>query len=224
MSRVVPGRQAPRRRVVLVDDHALFRAALRVILERDGDLEVVAEAATAPEALEAVERTHADLVLLDVHMTRGSGLDLLPALRRLGSRPRTLLVTASEEADLLARGLRLGARGVVLKHGGARTLSQAMHAVVAGEMWVDPRIARAVLQELSGPRAPAARSRAPAGALTRREQEIARLVAAGYTNQGVAALLGVRESTVKTHLTAVFRKLALPDRLALMRREDRRRR
>jgi two-component system response regulator DegU len=207
-----------KRRIVIVDDHTLFREGLRTILSTEDDLEVVADAESAEDLVELVWRTKPDLLLLDIHMPTGSGLDAVPAVLKISPQTQVLVLTASDDREDHVRAFRSGAKGVVLKDSARQTLVQAIHAVCRGDVWMDPRMSGALAEELthlgSGRDEPAPPRNE--NGLTERELEIVRLVASGYKNKEVGATLMISERTVKTHLTNIFQKLGVRDRVGLV--------
>ena len=205
-------------RLVLIDDHTLFREGLRTILATEDDLEVVADADSAEDVVELVWQTRPDLVLLDIRMPQGNGLDAVPAILRIHSGTHVLVLTASDEKEEHVRAFRLGASGVILKDSARHTLVQAIRTVCAGQRWVDPRMAAMLSGDLSavdagGGEHPSVRQD---NGLTERELEIVRLVASGYKNKEVSETLRISERTVKTHLTNIFQKLGVRDRVGLV--------
>ena len=206
-----------KRRVVIVDDHTLFREGLRTILEMEEDIEVVADADNAEDIVELVWQTQPDVLLLDIRMPQGNGLDAVPAVLRISPRTQVLVLTASDEKEEHVRAFRLGAKGVVLKDSARQTLMQAIHTVRAGQVWVDARMTGTLVEELAqlGPDSAAVSTRDENG-LTEREREIVRLVATGQKNREVGATLSISERTVKTHLTNIFQKLGVRDRVGLV--------
>jgi len=207
----------PKCRVVIVDDHTLFREGLRTILEMEDDIEVLADAENAEDIVELVWQTKPDVLLLDIRMPQGSGLDAVPAVLRISPRTQVLVLTASDEKEEHVRAFRLGAKGVVLKDSARQTLMQAIHTVCAGQVWVDARMTGTLVEELAqlGPDSSAVVTRDENG-LTEREREIVRLVATGQKNREVGATLSISERTVKTHLTNIFQKLGVRDRVGLV--------
>lgn len=206
-----------KRRIVIVDDHTLFREGLRTILSTEDDLEVVADAESADDLVELIWQTRPDLLLLDIHMPTGSGLDAVPAVLRISPNTAVLVLTASDDREDHVRAFRAGARGVVLKDSARQTLLQAIHAVCRGDVWMDPRMSGALAEELAAMGADVDTSsiRNESG-LTERELEIVRLVASGYKNKEVGSTLMISERTVKTHLTNIFQKLGVRDRVGLV--------
>ena len=206
----------PKHRVVIVDDHTLFREGLRTILEMEEDIEVVADAENAEDIVELVWQTKPDVLLLDIRMPQGSGLDAVPAVLRISPRTQVLVLTACDEKEEHVRAFKLGAKGVVLKDSARQTLMQAIHTVVTGQVWVDPRMAGVLVEEISHLPAGGGSGGRDENGLTERELEIVRLVASGYKNKEVGITLTISERTVKTHLTNIFQKLGVRDRVGLV--------
>ena len=206
-----------KQRVVIVDDHTLFREGLKTILAIEEDIEVVADLDSAEDIVELVWQTRPDLLLLDIRMPQGSGLDAIPAVLKINPHTQVLVLTASDEKEEHVRAFRLGAKGVILKDSARQTLMQAIRTVCRGEMWMDPRMSSALVDELShlGGDGDVVTLRHENG-LTERELEIVRLVASGYKNKEVGTSLSISERTVKTHLTNIFQKLGVRDRVGLV--------
>ena len=208
---------ARKRRIVIVDDHTLFREGLRTILEMEDDIEVVADVESAEDVVELVWQTRPDVLLLDIRMPQGSGLDAVPAVLRISPGTQVLVLTASDEKEEHVRAFKLGAKGVVLKDSARQTLMQAIHTVSTGQVWVDPRMTGALVEELSHLGSePGGFGARDENGLTERELEIVRLVASGYKNKEVGHQLTISERTVKTHLTNIFQKLGVRDRVGLV--------
>ena len=209
--------QPRRRRVVIVDDHTLFRDGLRAILSMEDDFEVIADVESAEDIVELMWETKPDVLLLDIRMPQGSGLDAVPAVVRISPNTTVIILTACDEMEEHVRAFKLGARGVVLKDSARQTLVQAIRSVCRGEIWMDPRMRGVLVAELarSGSEGDELAIDRDDG-LTDRELEIVRLVAAGKKNKEVAALLAISERTVRTNLTSVFQKLGVHDRIGLV--------
>ncbi len=191
-------------RVVIADDHALFRAGLRSVLQLQEDVTVVAETDRVSDLGELARRTPCDIVLLDLQMERNSLLEI----EKLRRQARIIVVTASERLDDALMAMRLGARGIVPKHFAMESLMEAIRAVAAGEVWLPPALRDALARRDNEPMYKG---------LTRREYEIVRHAALGMRNVEIARRLLISEVTVKTHLTNVFQKLGIRDRVQLAR-------
>lgn len=200
-------------RIVVVDDHTLFREGVRLILEPEADLTWVGEAATVDDALALVRTAHPDLVLLDLRLAQARGIDLLPRLMTSPAAPRVLVVTAfPEEADV-AEAVRLGAKGVVLKDATRDTLLAAIRTVADNRLWLPAELTSRVITALTQSAPSSLRERVHL--LTARERDIVALVGQGLKNREIAERLTVAEKTIKGHLTSIFLKLGVSDRLEL---------
>jgi DNA-binding NarL/FixJ family response regulator len=199
------------KRVVLVDDHALFRAGVRSELE--GRVEIVGEAATVDEAVALIEQTKPDVVLLDVHMPEGGGVEVA---RRLGGRDgiRLLALSVSDAPEDVIAVIRAGARGYVTKTIDAERLADAIERVAEGDAVFSPRLAGFVLDAFRGDPTPGT---SELDQLTPREQEVLRLIARGYLYKEVAFNLGISTKTVEAHVASVLRKLQFTNRHELSR-------
>ena len=202
-------------RVVIADGHLLFRDGLRKLLEGEGDIQVVGEAGDCHDAIQRACELLADVLLLDVSMAGTGGLDTLHELSRRLAATRVLVLTAAaEESDLVA-ALRFGARGVVLKQSSSAVLLLAIRAVMSGDYWIVQERATDLVQALRMCTAPAPTRLRPAFDITPRELEVIAGVVASYSNRDIAQRLGIAEKTVKGHLTNVFQKLGISNRLEL---------
>ncbi|HET7489266.1 MAG TPA: response regulator transcription factor [Acidimicrobiales bacterium] len=194
-------------RVLVVDDHPVVRQGLRSFLgSRDG-IEVVGEAADGPGAVAEAARLRPDVVLLDLAMPGGGGLDAIGAIRAGGAGPAVLVLTSFSGEDDVVPAVRAGASGYLLKDVDPADLEAAVRTLHAGGSLLDPQVVGAVMGELASPRA-----RAGLESLTPREREVLALLGEGLANREVAARLYVSEKTVKTHVSAVLSKLGLADR------------
>ena len=200
-------------RVVVVDDHGLFRAGVRAEL---GDrVTVVADAGTVPDAVRAIEQTVPDVVLLDVHMPEGGGVEvirrILPALPSV----RFLALSVSDAASDVITVIRAGARGYVTKTISGVELAEAIVRVSEGDAVFSPRLAGFVLDAFA--RGPSQGERAELDQLTAREREVLQHIARGYMYKEIAARLEISVKTVEAHVSAVLRKLQLSSRHELSR-------
>jgi DNA-binding NarL/FixJ family response regulator len=205
-------------RVVLVDDHELFRAGVRA--ELDGLVDVVGDAATVADAVALIREQAPDVVLLDVHMPDGGGLEVI---RRLAGEPaaaRFLALSVSDAAEDVIAVIRAGARGYVTKTISGADLADAVRRVHDGDAVFSPRLAGFVLDAFAGAApAPAADpdSDADLDQLTPREREVLQHIARGYMYKEIAQRLGISAKTVEAHVSAVLRKLQLSSRHELSR-------
>jgi DNA-binding NarL/FixJ family response regulator len=207
------GEQAGRVRVFVVDDHSLFRSGVRA--EVEPAVEVVGEAGDVAAAIEGIRALHPDVGLLDVHLPGGGGRAILDAVLPTQPRVRFLALSVSDDADDVIGVIRGGARGYVVKAISGPELCEAIARVHAGDAYFSPRLAGFVLDAFRGdvplPLDP------ELDALTRREREVLRLIARGYTYKETADRLHISTRTVETHVSAVLRKLQLSNRRELSR-------
>ncbi|MBW3648916.1 MAG: response regulator transcription factor [Actinobacteria bacterium] len=214
---------APCLRVVLVDDHRLFRAGVRSELagQGDGAIEVVGEAETVATAVVLVLDLRPDVVLLDVHMPDGGGRAVLAGVAAGAPSTRFLALSVSDAAEDVIGVIRAGARGYVTKSISADELAEAVVRVAGGDAVFSPRLAGFVLDAFaSSPPVPddaPAADHADLDRLTARERDVLRLIARGYTYKEVAAQLFISGRTVETHVSSVLRKLQLSNRRELSR-------
>ena len=200
-------------KVVVVDDQALIRDGLRTMLELDDGISVVGEAADGAEAVDAVQRTRPDLVLMDIRMP---GVDGLEATRRLLQRPggpKVLILTTYEADEYVIEALRAGASGFLLKDLRKGQLVRAVHQAAAGDLVIDPSITKRLIEKVVDTKRAQTQARSALNRLTEREIEVLKLMARGLTNAELAAALSVSESTVKTHVARILDKLELRDRV-----------
>ena len=188
-------------RLIIADDHALFRQGLKSLLLLESDTQVVAEIESSDDVAPVVSATGCDVLLLDLQMDRWMMEDI-PQLKRLTD---VIVLTASESAENGVRALRLGAKGLVQKRFAIETLMMALHSVADGLVWMPPTVQTEFARQESS----------SGKELTPRECEIVRYVASGMRNIEVGERLSITESTVKTHLNNIFQKLGVRDRLEL---------
>jgi two-component system nitrate/nitrite response regulator NarL len=204
-------------RLVVVDDHTLFRRGLTALLEADGRFEVVAEAADANAAEQAAREHRPDVMLLDNHLPGVSGVGALPALLAAAPDMRVLLLTMSEDERDLASALRGGASGYLLKSADMAELGDAIVRATLGQSSVSPPMTAKLARAFRAQGAPAGAAGEPAptglALLSAREREILELVACGDGNKLIARKLDIAESTVKIHVQHILRKLNLSSRL-----------
>lgn len=197
-------------RVLICDDEEMVRTGLRLVLDREPDIDVVAEASDGLAALEQIERHAPDVVLMDVRMPR---LDGIEATRRTaGSSSRILVLTTFDEDQYVYEALAAGASGFLLKYAPADDLVRAIRVVAAGEAMLAPSVTRRLIEAFTTRRADTA-SREAIDALTAREAEVLKLVARGMSNTEIADSLFVSRATIKTHVASILEKLGARDRV-----------
>lgn len=198
-------------RVVLVDDQTLVRRGIRSLLELAGDVAIVAEAADGEEGVAAILRERPDVVLLDLRMPRKNGLDVLRELQGSGALPPTILLTTFDDDEALLEAVKAGARGYLLKDVSLEQLTDAIRTVAGGGTIIRPALTERVLRGLEHVRRDFDALNPP-DPLTKREVEILRLMAGGYSNREIADALGTAEGTVKNQASSILSKLGVRDR------------
>jgi two-component system, NarL family, nitrate/nitrite response regulator NarL len=203
-------------RIVIADDHPIFRDGLRRLLETEPDLKVIGEACDGAEAVKLARQLKPDILLLDLARPRHPGLEALRELSSGSDGVRVILLTAAAEKNQIVEALQLGARGVVLKDSATQLLLKSIHTVMSGEYWVGRESVSNLVQYLrtlvqsSGEEAKQRKF-----GLTPRELEIVSAVVAGYSNKEIAEYFKISEDTVKHHLSNIFDKLGVSTRLEL---------
>lgn len=197
-------------RVVLADDHPLFREGVARTLEQSGKYDPVGEAATGCEALALCAQTTPDLLLLDLSMPDG-GLETLKQVVATGPHPIVAMLTVSEDDDSILAALEAGAAGYILKGVGSRELIGILDDLMAGRSYVAPSLAAKLLTRMNAPRRGPAPAE-PIDTLTKREEDILRLVARGLSNKEAGRMLDLQEKTVKHYMTTILQKLQVRNR------------
>ena len=204
-------------RIVIADDHPIFRDGLRKLLSLEEDFRVVAEAKDGQEVLDVLEQHDPDILLLDLKMPGLDGLTALQRLQNSKARTKVIVLTASEDKNQFVQAMKFGTSGIVLKQTATDLLIKSIRKVHAGEIWLDSHTTAAVMRQFSAPADPSPiggrdRERSP---LSQREREIVALVAQGFKNKEMAEKMFISEQTVKNHLHNIFDKLGVSDRLEL---------
>lgn len=211
----VPKTNPTKIRILLADDHALFRSGLRALLEKEPDIEVVGETGSGHETLNALEATPVDVLLLDINMPGLSGSRAAELALKQYPSLCIVALTMHEDEYYVQELFKLGVKGYVLKKSTGTEALQAIRAAHRGDIYIDPALAGMVLSPYVGK--PTRRKRDELGGLTRREIEILELLAYGYTNVEIAEKLCVSERTVETHRAHITGKLGLKSRAELVR-------
>lgn len=202
-------------RILLADDHAMVRSGLRMIIDAEPDLQVVAEAADGYEALTALDETPVDLAILDIAMPRMTGLQAAREINRSHPHVRILILSMYDNEQYFFEALKAGASGYVLKSVADRDLLEACRATMRGEPFLYAGAVTALIRDFLH-RAQEG-GELPGNILTPREEEILKLIAEGYSTREIAATLTISAKTVDRHRTNILAKLGLRDRLALTR-------
>jgi DNA-binding NarL/FixJ family response regulator len=204
-------------RVLLIDDDALVRAGLRMILSSSEELEVVGEAADGTDAVAAVQRHRPDVVLMDIRMPGMDGIAATTAIRRLATPPHVIVLTTFQADEHVMNALRAGADGFLLKDTAPAEIVNAVRLVAAGEAMLSPSVTRTLLSHLGNDeitdRRRAATQRLTS--LTEREREVATAVASGASNAEIASSLFMSEATVKAHVSRLLTKLDVTNRVQI---------
>lgn len=206
----------PAVRILIADDHRIFRAGLKRLLEGEPGFTVVGEAADGDEAVRQVEQLRPDILLLDLAMPRTSGLEVLRELAGRGTLVRTILLAAAIDRTEIVKALQFGAWGAVLKESATDLLFKSIRSVMAGQCWVGRDSVADLVQALreSVPASPEGAVRSAFG-LTPREREILSSVVTGCTNREIAQRFSLSEDTVKHHLSNIFDKVGASNRVEL---------
>jgi DNA-binding NarL/FixJ family response regulator len=194
-------------RVIIADDHPVFRDGLRALLGSTGASEVVGEAATGIEAVSAATELQPDVVVMDLHMPGLNGIEATRQIVAASPHVGVLVLTMFEDDDSVFAAMRAGARGYLLKGAGQDEIVRAIHAVASGEAIFGPEIARRVMEYFSAPRPPE-----PFPELTDREREVLELIAQGRSNPDIARSFVLSPKTVRNHVSNIFTKLQVADR------------
>jgi len=210
------GRSAEPIRTLIVDDHALFRRGLEIVLVSEPDIEVVGEASDGTEAVEKAGESLPDVVLMDVRMPRSSGLEACRAIKETAPSAKIVILTMSDEEEDLFEAIRAGASGYLLKDIPLDEVAEAVRAVHGGQSLISPSMAGKLLTEfatLAKREAEEPPQEIPAPKLTGREMQVLRLVARGMNNRDIAKELFISDNTVKNHVRNILEKLQIHSRM-----------
>ena len=195
-------------RVMIVDDHAVVRQGLRVLLESQANIEVAGEASDGVMAVQMAQKLLPDVILMDLIMPGGSGIEAIQQLQKLSIPSRVLVLSSSFEDLLVKQALQAGAQGYVLKASRTTELIQAIERIAEGQNVLDPAAAQIIMKQVHG--------HDPLEALTARERETFDMLALGLNSAEIAARLSVSEATIRTHTASVLDKLSLRDKTQVM--------
>ncbi len=205
----------PAIRILIADDHTIFRDGLKNLLTSEPEFQVVGEASNGDEALKLVEKLLPDILLLDHLMPKVSGMEVLQTLSESHNKVRTIVLSGVLEGEEISKVFELGAHGVVLKDSATSMLFKSIRAVMAGQYWLGRQSVSNLVETLKHYRNSAKKAKPKNFGLTPREMEIVRTVVSGYSNKEIAGQLSISEQTVKHHITSIFDKLGVYNRLEL---------
>lgn len=194
--------------IVIADDHAMMREGIKKLLEYDGSIKVVAEAADGSECLSILEKIHPDILLLDINMPVKNGIEVLQEIRQKDNELKVLILTVHNEVEYLVKAVDIGVNGYILKDSESSELKKAIFAIISGENFIQPDLipllnARLIKRD---------HDLEKIDALTKREREVLIQVAKGMFNKEIADSLLISERTVKNHMSSIFRKIDVSDR------------
>lgn len=203
--------------IVIADDQAIFREGLRKLLEAEPWLRIVGEASDAKETVRLVRQHNPQILLLDLALSKARGIEALRELSKLGLPTRTIILTEAIESDQAVEVLRLGARGIIMKHSAVELLLKSIRCVNDGEFWLGHERLLDLIQAVRRmtPYPSDSGDKRDFG-LTSREMQVIKLISSGYTNKDLAKELGISENTAKHHITNIFDKLGVSNRMELV--------
>jgi len=202
-------------KVLIVEDHLIVRAGLRMLLDKQPSVAVVGEAGNREDALALAASHQPDIVLLDLMLNEESSLGFLSDLLACASQARVIILTGMPDAEVHRRAVSLGAMGVVLKGQDPAILYKAIDRVHAGEVWIERSLMASVLSQMSQAKSSRDPEADKIALLTPREREVIALIGEGLKNRGIAERLFITETTARNHLASIFTKLGVTDRLEL---------
>ena len=203
-------------RVVIADDHLMVRAGIRALLEKAGDIEVLAEAANGQEAVNAVQELVPDVLIMDIMMPRMNGIQAAENIRERKLPVKILLISMYSEPGLVHQALQSGVKGYVLKSSASDELLRAVHAVANGQTYLSSPVSEILVESVINPQS-VGRKDDPLSILSPREKEILQLIAEEYTSSEIAELLFISEKTVEKHRTKLMEKLNVRNLAGLVR-------
>ena len=201
-------------RIVIVEDHRLFREGLRLILSGEGSFEIVGESVNGLQAIDVISDLKPDVVLLDISMPELDGIQVIPIIKQKSPETKALMLTASMDQDKILEALKAGAKGYLSKNTTISGLIKAIKVVNKGQLWVERKLIAGYFNgDITADIGREDRQEKTKGELTPREQDVLRLLIKGFTNKEIANGLFISEKTVKSHLNKIFKKLNVSRRL-----------
>lgn len=197
--------------VMIADDHLLMSEGIKQILELETDIDVIAQAGDGEEAIEKAVKYNPDVILLDINMPKMNGIDVLRRLKDLGVKSNIIMLTIHEDREYLRETIKIGANGYVLKDSDADSLIKAIRDVNDGKTYIQPSIASLLVNDIS--RVEENSDFQKIESLTKKEYEVLTLIAEGLNNKDIADKLYISEKTVKNHVSSIFKKLDVNDRI-----------
>ena len=199
--------------VMIADDHVLMREGIKQLLELEDDIDVIAQAGDGEEAVEVVLSYNPDVILLDINMPKMNGIEVLRKLKDLGARSKIIMLTIHEDKEYLFETMKIGANGYVLKDSDADSLVKAIRDVNDGNTYIQLSIASLLVEGIIGNDKELSKDMLRIKALTKREYEVLTLIAEGLNNRDIANRLYISEKTVKNHVSSIFKKIEVNDRI-----------
>lgn len=204
-------------RIVIADDHHLVRQGIRSLLEKETDIQIIAEASDGVEAVEQVQQRRPDVLVIDLSMSRMNGIQAIEQIRQRRIPTRILMLSVHTDRHLVQQALRAGANGYLLKSALLEELLLAVRAAYKGHSYLSPEISQVVLSDFTADRISSSREATPLGELTFREREVLKLIAEGHTNNDIAEMLHISLRTVQKHRTNLMDKLNIHNIAGLTR-------
>ncbi len=199
--------------VMIADDHVLMREGIKQLLELENDIDVIAQAGDGKEAVEIALEYNPDVILLDINMPKMNGIDVLRRLKDFGVSSKVIMLTIHEDREYLYETMKIGARGYVLKDSDADSLIGAIRDVNGGGTYIQPSIASLLVEGINKNDKELNKDLLKIKALTKREYEVLTLIAEGLNNRDIADKLYISEKTVKNHVSSIFKKIEVNDRI-----------
>lgn len=199
-------------KTMLVDDHNLFREGTRIILERESDIKVIAEAVDGIEAVNMAIIYNPDIILMDINMPNSSGLEALRKIKDLGVKTKVIMLTSEAKREYIIEAIKIGAKGFIQKTSTSKNLIIAIREIDSGRNYLQPSLAR-VLTQVSKVKLTPDHNLEKIDLLSKREYEILLLISTGYNNKEIGERLFISEKTVKNHITNLFKKIEVEDRV-----------